>query len=92
MASMLARGGTMKRRSAVRPLCMLTLGPGVSERVRLDAPLINDGGVLTGDGNPALIASGLKRAAGKALGDMLLDAPVPLSLGCCAISKSAFFS
>ncbi len=65
----------MKRRSAMRPLCMLTLGPGVADRVRLDAPL-NDGGVLTGDGNPARIASGLKRAGGNALGDMPIGAPV----------------
>ncbi len=60
----------MKRRSAIRPLCIVTLGPGVADRVRLDAPL-TEGGVLTGVGNAARSASGLKRAGGNAPGDML---------------------
>ncbi len=65
----------MKRRSAMRPLCMVTLGPGVADRVRLDAPL-TESGVLKGVGNAARSASGLKRAGGNALGDMLLGTPL----------------
>ncbi len=82
-----ARGGTSNRRSAIRPSCVLNLGPGVSDLPRRVAPLVIDGGVLTGDGKPALMASGLKRAAGNAAGDMLADAALSLSLGCCAILK-----